>query len=183
MDNQHANEIDELVKRYRDGRLRIIQQSAGIALAFFKQSFVNQGFTNKALVKWKKRIGGERNEGRAILVNRAVLKRGIRIKKADKTGAIVGVDPAIKYAEIHNYGGEIPVTPKMRRFFWAMYYKHGGADKRTRGTELAQFWLKMALTKKKTITIPQRQFIGDSVVLARKLTTYIEQELTKILLP
>lgn len=34
---------------------------------------------------------------------------------------------ALPYASIHNEGGEITVTQKMKSFFWAMYYKAAGA--------------------------------------------------------
>ncbi|WP_443937079.1 hypothetical protein [Pedobacter sp. MW01-1-1] len=179
--NQHANEIDRLVNAYKNARLQLIRNSAAIALAFFKKSFTDQGFTDTGLKKWKKRKGGARNDGRAILVDRAVLKRGIRIKRADLNQAVIGVDSAIKYADIHNNGGEIELTPKMRRFFWVMYYKNGGGDKRIRNNDQAKFWLSLALKKDKTIVIPQRQFIGDSATLTKKISTYLETELYKIL--
>lgn len=175
--NKHAGEIDKLLESYRQRKLKIIKQTAAMALAHFKKSFTNQGFTDVSLKTWPERKGGPRNQGRAVLINRGVLKRGLRIKKTDYNGAIVGVDDAVKYAEIHNEGGEIPVTPKMRRFFWAMYYKTGGKNKRTRSGEMPQFWLSMALTKSDTIKIPKRQYIGDSATLERKMISYVEQEL------
>lgn len=179
--NKNAKEIDELLNKYKGAKAAIMRDTAAMALAFFKQSFINQGFTDVSLKKWDNRIGGPRNQGRALLMNKGVLKRGLRIKKVSYEGSVVGVDDAIKYAEIQNQGGEIPVTPKMRRFFWAMYYKSGGADKKTQNTELALFWRNLALTKK-NITIPQRQFIGDSQVLENKLLAYVEQELSKVLM-
>lgn len=53
----------------------------------------------------------------------------------------------VPYAGIHEYGGSfsIPVTERMRRFFWAMYYKTG-EDK----------WRGMALTKKTSFKITIR---------------------------
>lgn len=177
MDNQHADEIDKLLNSYKQKKLQIIQQTAAMALRHFKLSFSNQGFTDVTLKKWPDRVGGPRNQGRAILVNRGQLKRGLRIKKTDYNGAVVGMDDAIKYADIHNEGGEIPVTPQMRRFFWAMYFKTGGKNARTRRGELPQFWLRLALTKKDTIAIPARKFIGDSATLERKMIAYVEQEL------
>lgn len=180
--NNHSGEIDELVNRYRKEKLRIIQQTAGMALSFFKKSFTDQGFTDVSLKKWKERIGGPNNQGRAILISRGVLKRGLRIKRVDKTGAVIGVDDAIKYADIHNNGGQIEITPQMRRFFWAMYYKHAGAKTKRKKTlnPLAAFWKGMALTKKSHLDIPERKFIGDSVTLERKLMAYVEQELTTL---
>lgn len=31
------------------------------------------------------------------------------------------------YFSIHNRGGTVPVTPAMRRYFWAMYYRNAPA--------------------------------------------------------
>ena len=175
--NNNAQEIDKLLKSYRERKLRIIQDTAAMALSFFKKSFTNQGFTDVTLKKWPARKGGPRNKGRAILMNRGVLKRGLRIKKTSYNGSVIGVDEAIKYAKIHNEGGDISLTPKMRRFFWAMYYKTGGKNKRTRSAEIPQFWLSLALSKNDTIKIPARKYIGDSATLERQLIGYIEHEL------
>ena len=185
-ENKHADEFDNLVKGYRYIKLRMIQQAAGIALAFFKASFTNQGFTDQGLVKWKSRIPGTPNDkGRGIEFNRGTLRRSLRIKKATIDGAIVGPDEGIPYAEIQNFGGQIPITPQMRRFFWAMYYKNGAGShpgnskKAVTLNDTAQFYFNLAITKEKFITIPQRQFIGDSVTLERDIRTYITSELDK----
>ena len=65
------------------------------------------------------------------------------------------------YASIHHTGGSIPVTPKMRKYFWAMYYKSGGRGKKGTPTAQAQAWRSLALTRKSTFTIPRRQVIGN----------------------
>ena len=181
MINKHAQDFDDLLKGYQPFKVRMIQQAAGIALAFFKTNFVNQGFTDSTLQKWPSRKGGARNKGRATLIDRGILKRSIRIKSSTITGATIGIDPAIKYAEIHNFGGTIPLTPKMRRFFWAMFYKFGGGNKRTANNEQALFWRNLALSKNSEITIPKRQFIGDSRTLDKKVFAYVTQELGKFL--
>lgn len=188
--NRHANEIDKLTEGYRSMRLKLIRESAAFAVAFFKRSFTVQGFMNNTLEKWPERKGGPRNNGRGILIDKGVLKRAVRIKRTGVDGAVVGVDEAIPYAQIHNEGGEIEITPKMRRFFWAMYYRYAGqmvyntrtkkaADtKRNRGlNEMAAFYRNMAITNKKTITIPKRQFIGDSAKLDREILNHITKEM------
>ncbi|MEB0248647.1 hypothetical protein QN344_00810, partial [Mucilaginibacter sp. 5B2] len=78
--NRHANEFDDLLNGYRALKLRMIQQAAAMALTHFKESFTNQGFTDETLQKWPARKGGAKNNGRAILINRGILKRGLRIK-------------------------------------------------------------------------------------------------------
>jgi len=183
-ENRHANEFDDLLNGYRALKLRMIQQAAAMALTHFKESFTNQGFTDETLHKWPVRKGGAKNNGRAILINRGILKRGLRIKHTSMDGAIVGEDEGIPYADIHNAGGEIKITPQMRRFFWAMYYKFGGGQKTAKGktkqlSDTALFYRNLALSKKDHITIPKRQFIGDSALLERNIKKYITDELNK----
>lgn len=81
------------------------------------------------------------------------------------------------YAQIHNEGGTIPVTQKMKRFFWA---KHKEA-KENNNSELAEQYKYMALAT--TITIPKRQFIGNSTSMNNTITQKIKAHLTKIFNP
>ncbi len=75
--------------------------------------------------------------------------------------------------QICNNGGKIKVTEKMKRFFWAMYYKTSGALSRTKSgaisnnkrnkrlSDEASQWKALALQKTgKLMTVEQRQFIG-----------------------
>lgn len=77
---------------------------------------------------------------------------------------------SLPYASIHNEGGEIIVAEKMKRFFWAMYYKASGAVTKTKSqrnerlTTEAQQWKALALMKVgQKIKIEKRQFIGDHI--------------------
>ena len=91
-----------------------------------------------------------------------------------------------------------PSTTGAGKFAWAKFYKASGKRKKT-GTgqkkrvkrrskpkELnpqAQFWRNMALTQKKKlhIRIPQRQFMGESEELNRRIREKVDQEITNIL--
>jgi phage gpG-like protein len=115
---------------------------------------------------------------------------------------------SVPYAEIMNSGGEIVITEKMKRFFWAKYYEASGkvkyyarANKKTgaqkgditRGTqkeaEAAVFYKALALKKVgDKIVIPERRFIGDSPEVATifrnvsdKTMKEVEQYLSTIL--
>jgi len=51
-----------------------------------------------------------------------------RITQQNQYGMGVEIEIAVPYAKIHEEGGTIPaysllITPKMRRFFWAMWYE------------------------------------------------------------
>lgn len=95
----------------------------------------------------------------------------------------VTVGTSVPYAEIHNEGGEIVVTPRMKRFFWAKYREtNGGSWKRNAKNEEAEFWKTLALKKAGSIIhIPQRKFIGESLELTDKINTTIENEINEIL--
>ena len=98
----------------------------------------------------------------------------------------------LPYAAIHNDGGEIKVTKKMKRFFWAKYYETSGAfgrkkngerrnDKRTvqLSTE-AEFWKYMALMKEgKSIKIPRRRFLGVSPEVEKAVRDIVEENITE----
>lgn len=80
------------------------------------------------------------------------------------------------YAAVHNEGADIPVTERMRRYFW-----YRNADLRRRGlgdTGEAGFWRSMALKRAgSTIRIPKRRFMGPSPVLEREINGIINKEL------
>lgn len=79
------------------------------------------------------------------------------------------------YMGLHNRGGKIKITPRMRKFFWAMYYKNGGKSK-TPGAA-ARYWRNLALTKKDAITIPQQQIIGDHPRIRQVAREVIHQDM------
>ena len=68
-------------------------------------------------------------------------------------GNRVIVSSSMTYAQIHNEGGvvTVPVTERMRRYFFAMHHKTGMSR-----------YLAMALSRKQQyrIVIPRRQFVG-----------------------
>ncbi len=77
---------------------------------------------------------------------------------SDVSGTSLQFTNSQPYAAIHNEGGELTVTQKMKKYFWAMYFKAGGKTSPTKETE---YWKSLALMKTGSkIKIPQRQVIG-----------------------
>lgn len=112
-----------------------------------KEEF-DKNFERKAFFtdKWKKRANP--NARGTLLMVTGTLRRSI---KSQVRGNGVRFSSAVPYASIHNEGGKITVTARMKRFFWYKY-------KQTKD----EMWKRLALMKVgKTMTIPQRQFIGD----------------------
>ncbi|PKO97062.1 MAG: hypothetical protein CVU12_01990 [Bacteroidetes bacterium HGW-Bacteroidetes-7] len=157
-----------------------------MAVDFYKDSFRNQGFTDKSLEKWKpskRTLYGNKyaaSQYGTLLSSRNELMESITYKAG--IGFVV-ISSDKEYAQIHNEGGpvnfNINVTPKMRRFAWAKHYQ---AEK---GSEEAGKWKGMALSKKTSFNIkydmPKRQFIGESATLSEKITEKAQQGITNIL--
>lgn len=127
----------------------------------FARNFERKAFFDKP---WEER---KRTGRGSLLLVSGRLRRSIR---ACTTKNSIRFMSDCEYADIHNAGGTILVTSKMKKYFWAMYYKNQQGlymsiktkDYKTK-TNIkknaeAEFWANMARAKK--ITIPQRQFIG-----------------------
>lgn len=173
--------MDENVQKIIKNILRDIQVELTDE---FDQNFERQGFFSQA---WQRRKRPIRNEGRAILVDTGQLRRSI---KSRINGDTIAFYTDLPYAAIHNDGGEIVVTQKMKRFFWHKYYQATGAfgrkkdgsqrnDKRTiQLSDEAQFWKFLALKKVgTTIRIPRRRFLGASPEVEKAVRDIIEENL------
>lgn len=145
----------------------------------FDRNFERKGFFSK---KWKDR----RHKGKGtLLVATGKLRRSIRASIGDKSVTWTSSEP---YASIHNEGGTITVTAKMKRYFWAKYYEAGGKIKykksgvmsksSQKASDEAEFYKALALMKVGTrITIPERRFIGDSPEVSKCVETVVKENL------
>lgn len=151
----------------------------------FDQNFERQGFFS---AQWARRKSPLRPGG-SILIDTGRLRQSVR-SRSDTDSITFYSD--LPYASIHNEGGEIKVTARMKRYFWHRYYAAQGAfgrrkngslrqDKRNlRLTPEADFWRAMALMKEgKPIKIPKRQFLGMSPEVERDVTKIIEDNLAQ----
>lgn len=181
MDNEHIKGLDDVLRRLAAAE-RYFENDVPVvigveAVKHFKESFQDEGFTDSSLKKWDtrktKRLEGTNTQ--KILSKSSELGESIDYRIEGSTVVIYSDKP---YAQIHNEGGTIPVTEKMRGYFWSQYYKAVDltGDKED---ELAQQFKNMALAK--TITIQQRQFMGDSQALIEKISNKIVRDLTRIL--
>ena len=153
----------------------------------FDQNFERQAFFSEA---WQRRKSPVRRGG-AILVDTGRLRKSISSRTTEDSITFYTNEP---YAAIHNDGGEIVVTEKMKRYFWHKYMTAVGVlafarrkdgsmrrDKKTlRINEEAEFWKHMALMKVgKTITIPRRRFLGVSPEVEQAVRDIIEENITE----
>lgn len=109
------------------------------------------------------------NSQGSLMMRSGMLRRSI----ASTAGADnITYTSSVPYASIHNEGGTITVTQKMKSFFWAMYYKTSGAvsgqgsERDVRMNAEAMKWKGLALMRVgHKMKIEQRQFIGNHPVV------------------
>ena len=176
------SELDQQTRAVFRSILRDIQVELGDE---FDQNFERQAFFSQA---WQRRKSPTRPGGH-LLVDSGVLRQSIRSEIRESSIVFLADHPA---AAIHNEGGEIKVTAKMKGFFWRKYYTATGSFDRKKDGSLRQnkknkqlsseadFWKAMALMKVgATIKIPQRKFLGASPEVEAAVREIIEENLTE----
>lgn len=173
------NDVRNIIKRIlKDIRVEMSDE--------FDQNFERQSFFSEA---WTRRKSPIRNEGRAILTDTGQLRRSIRSRTTENS-IIFYTD--LPYAAIHNDGGEIKVTKRMKGYFWHKYYEATGSFGRRKDGTLrqnknnarlsteAEFWKFMALKKEgSVIKIPRRRFLGTSPEVEHAVREIIEENITE----
>lgn len=173
-----------------------------IAKEHFQEGFRQGGFQDNGTQAWQRKKRPDKYG--PLMSSRQNLYGSIYYHPDDYS---VTVGTSVPYAEIHNEGGEIVVTPRMKRFFRAKAYEAAGTfgRKKTNGmapkkqktisdrqfyawmhtatlTPEAEFWCALSMKPVgATIKIPKRQFIGESLELTDKINNTIEKEINKIL--
>ena len=192
-------ELDKLLRR------TLPVKAGRMAKDHFQEGFRRGGFINGGLQPWpvtRRQLSGSKaasaNYG-PLLSRRNHLFSSIYYTPSDYR---VRVGTGVPYAALHNEGGTThpTVTPKMRRFAWAMAYKAAGIRRSGKGRKQgkgrgkspsarmeanpeALMWKRLALTRKKklAVRIPQRRFLGESRELNGKIEKLIEKEIRNIL--
>ena len=125
----------------------------------FDRNFERKAFFNTA---WKPAM---RNTTDSLLQRSGTLRKSIIGESANSPSAVITGNSirwssSVPYADIHNSGGKITVTPKMKGFFWYRFRIATGGDNKNLNPE-ALFWRAMALKPVgTTVVIPERKFIG-----------------------
>ena len=168
----------------------------------FDANFNRQAFFNE---KWARRKYND-DESRGLLVQSGTLRRSITAKITDRDSVLF--QTTVPYARIHNEGGTITVTSRMKKYFWWKYITIVGSKRPKAGTattyserfqrkkngelrnnkrnreltEEATFYKYMALKKTGTkITIPKRQFIGNHPDLEKLLKEIAEKNAIELI--
>ena len=132
-----ARDIEKLVAKAKDDIIkevhdRLPRKVGVVAVNHFKQNFRDGGWLDNGLHPWKRTRRQDSNSPDAkyspLTSRRNHMMRSIHASTSPRQ---VTIEDPVPYAAIHNDGGTAnpTVTPKMRRFAWAMYYKVSGKKK------------------------------------------------------
>lgn len=159
---------------------------ATVAQNFFVGSFQRQGWydgltlkrwTPRKGEKWRRKKKGRRGN-RAILIKTGRLRRSIKIRSARFQKIIIATDVA--YAAAHNYGykGAVSVRSHTRRQYRRVReeYTTKTGKQRTRRKKVVNSSHTVRQHTRK-MNLPQRQFMGHSPMLDRKLNKVIERQM------
>jgi phage gpG-like protein len=143
------------------------------AVNFSKERFVRKNWVDKSVTAWKARKPSPEWHSEAqkkaasrgsLMVKSGRLKRSIRKIKVTRNSVTIGTD--VPYAEPHNEGAIINQTVNVKSH----------SRKRKGRSETVK-----AHRRKRKITLPKRQFIGESAVLLRRVERLVQREINEIL--
>lgn len=178
---QFGDYLDNLVLEINQSIETDIPDIIGVeAVNHFKESFDNEGFTNESLQKWPE-VKRRKNKTRGADAMRKILTGptgalGNSIEYDKQPGKVVisanpmnrGADE--NYARIHNDGGTINHPGGTAYFITKDKLAAFVSNEKASGRNLPR-------TKPHPITIPKRQFIGNSKVLNQKIVDKIQRYL------
>lgn len=170
-----------------EAALRKILRTIAVELGDeFDQNFTRQAFFSEA---WQRRTSPINGKYNILAGPQQTLRKSIRRKVE---GSAVSFASDLPYAAIHNEGGEIVVTQRMKGYFWYRYRQATGAlgrkkdgslrrnKKNLRLTTEAEFYKAMALKKNgSVIKIPRRRFLGMHPDAEKLVRTVIDAELSQ----
>lgn len=193
--NKTLRDLDNAYRR------RIPIRVGTAAINYYKQNFNEGGWNGRQWqtpIRRKAGFLGLAGRHRTLTSDKNTLMGAF--KKEVSPGKVTITNPVV-YAAIHNDGGTITVTARMKKYFWARYIEIAGSKKSNKAAKYsltkkgnmrkskrnealsaeAQFWKAMALKKTgSTIKMPKRQIVGTTPELEREIDRIITKELERI---
>lgn len=175
---------NDIVKKIARQVLRDIRVGLGDE---FDRNFEREAYFSEAWERRHSPVMGKRSGH--LLIDTGALRRSVR-SEIDNERFSIRFFSDLAYAAIHNEGGEIRVTKRMKGFFWYKFRAAAGSfgrrkdgslrqDKRNaRISSEADFWKAMALKPVgSVIRIPRRQFLGAGPEVEQLVHDIIEANL------
>lgn len=164
---------------------KAVSEFGTIAVNFSKERFVKKNWVNTSTEAWTPR---KRKARGSLLVQTARLKRSIRKISSGDGYVIIGSD--VPYAKIHNEGGTISKTVTVKAHSRKRTTRAGPEKRKKDGTKDKRYKKAAtssgisqikAHTRKMKLTIPKRQFMGESKELETKIRTHFTVKVEQIL--
>jgi len=165
--------LDEVEKRLQQTKEVLPAEIANVSQSYFESSWRKQGYDGKKWKEVQRRINGKgAAKTRAILVKSGRLRRSFHV--LSKRWDNITIANSAPYAKVHNEGGVIHKNGHRG----VMYYREVSTNLKTKNTSK-----RFAKTKGKKnkathameinipahdISIPQRQFMGQTNELGQK---------------
>ena len=131
----------------------------------FDQNFERKAFFTDS---WRPTKMQQRNG--SLLLRTGALRQSIGKPTLNSLGKSIKWSSSLPYADIHNQGGEITVTQKMKKYFWYRYIQMVGKSKSQIISDEALSIRNLACMRVGSkIKIPKRQFIGDHPVVKSRV--------------
>ena len=130
----NPNKVPDFLGIAADLKKNASRYAATESVKFFVDSFRKEGWTDSSFTAWAK-------SNSPMAANKTLFKSGDlmrSIHKVEESPERVVIEANKPYAEIHNSGGTITVTPKMKKFFWAKYIELSGKVKKTKSGKASQ---------------------------------------------
>ena len=162
--------------------LNILLQDISVELTDeFDQNFERKEFFTDS---WKPTKVQQRKG--SLMLRTGALRRSIGKPTLNSLGKSIKWSSSLPYADIHNSGGEITVTQKMKKYFWYRYMQMVGKSKSKIVSAEALYTRNLACIKiGSKIKIPKRQFIGDHPVVKNCVDQvtrdWVQNDLNKML--
>lgn len=157
----------ERLNRLSKATQKIPGRAAVVAVNFSKERFIRKNWVNTSRKAWPKRKEGRKGRG-SLMVRTGRLKRSIRKIRVTNQYILIGTD--VPYAKVHNEGGKVEKSVTVREH----------QRRITRGRKGGRATVKSHKRNVK-LTVPKRQFIGQSAVLRRRIERLIEKDFKQAL--
>ncbi|MCC2590346.1 phage virion morphogenesis protein [Chryseobacterium sp. MFBS3-17] len=135
----------------------------------FDRNFERKGFFDE---KWKETEVPVKTG--SLMMRSGNLRNSIQSRT---DGERIIFSSSLPYASIHNNGGEITVTAKMKKFFWAKHIEARDAGDKDAAEDYKAFAL-MKLGQK--IKMKKRQFIGNHPEVNRIIEEVLQDNMQEL---
>jgi phage gpG-like protein len=178
--NQFLIQIGRTQKQIERLMNRTLPIKAGAeAKTHFQQNFIKGGFVNNGLKPWKKSLREREGKKSALSKYKTLLSSRTHLFRSiayiPGNGMVKIINP-VEYAAAHNEGATFVVKAREQ----VLHFNSKGRF--NRDNKRAKYAQKVNIGSHQ-VTIPKRQFIGESHELNNKITNIIDTELRKLINP